>query len=369
MSSKHLTFAKKIMAMQFKKGDKVKFLNETGGGIVSRIVSGSLVYVATEDGFEIPTATKDIIRVNPETKAEKMFDQVFNVDLQNTVSPALEDDLKDKASFAKIKKGSEESQGYYIAFVPADQQWFVTGNIEIRLINHTDGDILYNLLLQNDDDEYFGFDYGSIEAESSRIIESIDRESLPGWANGMLQILVHDEEAAAFPLQSKFHIKAGKFSSEGSYQESGLINERAIIFKIADKKDIKYIPGPRKTVEIREEPVQLEAKEHKKETLIGKYAVGPHAAVVDLHIGELVDNIAGMNSHDMFLMQINHFLKTLESAMVNNFRKVTYIHGVGNGVLKNAIIEKLNDYEGVENKSASLAEYGQGAIDILIYTK
>ena len=91
--------------------------------------------------------------------------------------------------------------------------------------------------------------------------------------------------------------------------------------------------------------------------------------MVDLHIGELVDNIAGMNSHDMFLLQINHFLKTLESAMVNNFRKVTYIHGVGNGVLKNAIIEKLKDYEGLENKSASLADYGQGAIDVLIYTK
>ena len=103
--------------------------------------------------------------------------------------------------------------------------------------------------------------------------------------------------------------------------------------------------------------------------LIGRHATGPHAAVVDLHIGEIVDNIAGMSSHDMFLRQINHFVKTLESGLANNFRKITYIHGIGNGVLKNAIIEKLKDYEGLEDRSASLADYGQGAIDVLLYYK
>ena len=65
--------------MRFKVGDKVKFLNETGGGIVSRIVSGNLVYVATEDGFELPTSTGDIIILNPESKAEKMFSEDFDV--------------------------------------------------------------------------------------------------------------------------------------------------------------------------------------------------------------------------------------------------------------------------------------------------
>ena len=44
----------------------MKFLNETGGGVVSKIVSGSLVYVATTDGFELPTSTGDIIKMEAE---------------------------------------------------------------------------------------------------------------------------------------------------------------------------------------------------------------------------------------------------------------------------------------------------------------
>ena len=83
----------------------------------------------------------------------------------------------------------------------------------------------------------------------------------------------------------------------------------------------------------------------------------------------IVDNIAGLNSHDMLQLQLGYFIKTLDSALANNFRKVTFIHGIGNGVLKNGIIKKLEEYEGVENRSASLADYGQGAIDVLLHYK
>ena len=49
--------------MKFKIGDKVKFLNESGGGIVSEIVSPSMVKVAVEDGFDIPYMTHDLVLV------------------------------------------------------------------------------------------------------------------------------------------------------------------------------------------------------------------------------------------------------------------------------------------------------------------
>ncbi|RLD80331.1 MAG: hypothetical protein DRJ15_07330 [Bacteroidetes bacterium] len=353
--------------MKFKVGDKVKFLNETGGGVVSKIVSGSLVYVATTDGFELPTSTGDIIKMEAETKAEKMFSEDFDVDLSKTTGP--DQSAPSVNMLGRVKSGAEEAPGYFLAFVPSDQQWYITGDLEVRLINHTKNDIVYNLLLQDDEGQYFGFEYGSVEAGSSAEIEMIEREGLPGWTDGVIQILAHSEEHAYLPLQSAFHIKASKFSSEGSYQESGLINEKAIIYRLADLKSLKMVPGKHEVVKTEVEAVVVKAGEQQRETLIGKHAVGPHAAVVDLHIGEIVDNIAGLSSHDMFLLQINYFVKTLESAMANNFRKLTYIHGIGNGVLKNAVITKLKEYEGLQDKSASLAEFGHGAIDVLIHSK
>jgi hypothetical protein len=48
---------------------------------------------------------------------------------------------------------------------------------------------------------------------------------------------------------------------------------------------------------------------------------------------------------------------------------VTFIHGVGNGVLKNAIIEELKNYENTSNRMASIMKFGVGAIDVMIKEK
>lgn len=357
----------KIQEMKFKVGDKVKFLNETGGGVISRIVSGNLVYVATEDGFELPTPTGELILMEHESKAGRMFSETYDVDLSETRATGISEPAAQRKG--KVRPGAEETPGIYLAFVPDDQQWFITGDLEVRIINHTGNDILYNLLLADEEQEYFGFDYGSVEAGGSAVNEKIDRESLPGWTDGIVQLFIHSEETAYLPVSASFHIKAARFSNEGSYQDSGLLGEKAIIYKLTEFKAFKRIPGKTQAQKKDEEVVEVKASEHRKETLIGRHAVGPHTAVVDLHIGEIVDNIAGLSSHDMFLLQMRHFERTLESAMANNFVKVTYIHGVGNGVLKNAIIRKLKDYESLENKGASLAEYGQGALDVIIHYK
>ena len=114
--------------MKFKVGDKVKFLNEKGGGVVSKIISGSLVYVATEDGFELPTSTGDIISINPESKAELMFSEDFNVNMDDQVTIGSHGSGEEQLSSTKVKPGAEETPGVYLAFVPDDQQWFITGD-------------------------------------------------------------------------------------------------------------------------------------------------------------------------------------------------------------------------------------------------
>jgi dsDNA-specific endonuclease/ATPase MutS2 len=71
----------------------------------------------------------------------------------------------------------------------------------------------------------------------------------------------------------------------------------------------------------------------------------------------------------MFAIQVDYLRRTLENAIKNDYQKVTFIHGVGNGVLKNAIIEELKKYEHLEGKMASISKFGVGAIDILIKNK
>ena len=104
----------------------------------------------------------------------------------------------------------------------------------------------------------------------------------------------------------------------------------------------------------------------KKEAAIDRHQTHPGEAIVDLHIGELVDNILGMSSNDIFRVQISYFKKMLDSAIENDYSKVTFIHGVGNGVLKNAIIEELKNYDNTQNRMAEISRFGVGAIDVMI---
>ena len=71
----------------------------------------------------------------------------------------------------------------------------------------------------------------------------------------------------------------------------------------------------------------------------------------------------------MFKVQIDYFKRMLESAITAEYTKVTFIHGVGNGVLKNAVIEELKNYHNTENRMASIAKFGVGAIDVIITEK
>lgn len=61
--------------MKFQPGDKVRFLNTNGGGVVTKIISPSLVSVAIEDGFEIPTLISELIRVESKESASGFFNK------------------------------------------------------------------------------------------------------------------------------------------------------------------------------------------------------------------------------------------------------------------------------------------------------
>ena len=47
--------------MKFKLGDKVKFIDEVGGGVVTKILDSRLVNIKTDDGFEMPVVTSELM--------------------------------------------------------------------------------------------------------------------------------------------------------------------------------------------------------------------------------------------------------------------------------------------------------------------
>ncbi|NVO19968.1 MAG: DUF2027 domain-containing protein [Bacteroidetes bacterium] len=356
--------------MNFKPGDKVRFLNTTGGGTVTKNINSFMVSVAIEDGFEIPTLTSELVIIEPSGTSDKMFTRAHEqVAPPKPVEPIA--DEYDRTSRIRTKPGQHPvPSGIYLAYVPHDQQWMMTGNLDIFLINHTDMDILYSFFLKDAEGKFSGIDYGSIEKSSKLALESIVREDIEQWSGGVVQILFHSDEGekVLMPVSTTFRIKGTIFYKDGSYKECGLLdNQKAIMYTVCE---LNRIPS---TVEhlLNEkeglDSVPVSARQFVPESAIDRYRIAPREAEVDLHISALRDKYENLSPNEILTIQIGVFERMLENAMARNYTRVVFIHGVGNGTLKQALIDRLKDYGDIEFRNAPFAKYGNGAVEIVIH--
>ncbi len=371
----HLLYlCRKLYIMKFKVGDRVNFLNERGGGVVKKILSPSLVNVEIEDGFELPVMTSELVhdersRLEQAARAKTEYNASRREAPVEQSYEAEEEYDERKASIDKVGFRGSIAEGIYLAFVPHDQKWLVTGEIDILLINNTGWGLLFSFFLEDDEKGFSGIDYDMLEPKTRILLETIDREDLEKWTRGVVQCIFHAENSDELPLPANcdFKIKASRIYKEGNYRETPLVSEKAFLFNLMELSLHGKHQASDKVKKYREEEeVKQQAKEIRKEEPIDKHRVAEATAVVDLHIAELIDNILGLSSADMLKIQKDYFIKMLENAIKNGYQKVTFIHGVGNGVLKNEIVRIMKEYEGLDKQSASLAKFGVGAIDVII---
>jgi hypothetical protein len=373
--------------MKFQVGDKVKFLNEKGGGVVTKIITSTMVNVMVEEGFEIPTLTSELIKVDPKGKVESMFDEEFSVPgSQFAVRSSEQKNDEQGTGNRKPEAGNQEGEepdrqsslgnysfrakndpGIYIAFVPHDQKWLVTGIVEINLVNHTPYDILYSFFLENGK-QIIGKDYDVLFSGNKILIDAVDREKIMEWTRGVVQLIFYHEKPdhLFLPVSADFEITSTRFNNEGNYGYTQFFEEKSLLISLARLSSLKAVTSEGAGGLGKESATKLKSIETKTASLIEKHQTGPKVAVVDLHIEELEENPQLIDPSGILKIQMDYFIRSIESAVEENFHKVTFIHGVGNGILKNAIIAKLREYEKAEAHLASIAKFGVGAIDVFI---
>ena len=355
--------------MKFKKGDKVRFLNTKGGGTVIREINSFMVSVAIEDGFEIPTLISDLVLIESMGTSGNMFLEEDEIGTQQSREQSAEE--QDRISDLQIRSaGIMVPSGIYLAWCPRNQRQLLVGNMDIVLINNTANDILYSFFLKDTDAKFSGIDYGSVPPKSKIIIESIVREDMAMWSSGIVQILFYQEEIekVLIPVSTNFRIKGSVFYTEGSYKETSLLTgQKAIIYTICE---LNRVPGTAEQILNQKEslePLPASAERFRPETGIDKYRIATHEAEVDLHISSLRERYQDLSAHEILSIQLGHFERMLESAIALGYTHVVFIHGIGNGSLKHAIIDRLNQYNDIEFRNASFAKYGNGAIELVLH--
>ena len=140
-----------------KKGDKVRFLNENGGGIIAGFQGKNIVLVEDEDGFQIPTPATEVVVIedaNADAKAlsriEEKAREIETDELKKSVKQRLADNEDEELENwrdidVEVKPYEDPSIGFelpaqeriggnklsvYIAYVPIDENQLATTRFE-----------------------------------------------------------------------------------------------------------------------------------------------------------------------------------------------------------------------------------------------
>jgi hypothetical protein len=89
--------------------------------------------------------------------------------------------------------------------------------------------------------------------------------------------------------------------------------------------------------------------------------------VIDLHIHELIDDQSGLQDRTKLDIQLNHFERMMRIAGEQRVKRVIFIHGVGQGVLRHQIRSRLDSYyPDCTVRDGNPREYGAGATEVIL---
>ena len=356
--------------MKYKIGDKVKFLNDVGGGVIQKIISPTMVSVTNQDGFDIPIRVNEIIFAESNEPAEKVFNQDFEQTV-NQKQDAFETEEDNRS--VKLQRFSslhKNAFGIYLGYVPQDQVWLVKDAIDLYLVNYTDFEVLYNLAMEEEDGTFSGVDYGSVAAFSKIHIATIERDELEKWLKGYAQTLFFKDSDTQprLPLHAPFHVKYLRFLEKESYTTTNFQAERGVFVYIGKS----FQPATTQQELLKKDSQALEDSQVKiaqvvdKEAFITPYKTDRFIAEVDLHIESIVSDHSKLEKKEILEMQKKLFIRCLESAIVEKLQKIIFIHGVGGGSLKSEINLILKQYPNIHYFDASMQKYGCGATEVWI---
>jgi dsDNA-specific endonuclease/ATPase MutS2 len=88
---------------------------------------------------------------------------------------------------------------------------------------------------------------------------------------------------------------------------------------------------------------------------------------VDLHIHHLTKSSRGMSNYDMLNLQLDTARGQLEFAIRKRIPKIVFIHGVGEGVLRQELETLFGRYNNVKFYDADYKTYGLGATEVRVF--
>jgi len=327
---------------QYKPGDKVRFLNDVGGGIVKSVRKDGSLMVETEDGFDYPADPENLVLI--ERGAESLAQKQAG-------------DTDDLPEPHEMKVTDNRSSYHILLAFTRDEK---AHKIRLHLIN--DAPFYLNFAIYKYDNQAYSLiSQDVLEPDTKIELSGIDDRDLNELKKIAIQGMFtgNSLESLKPTIQGELKIKTVQLIKDESYKDSDYFTEKAIVHKLyssdkgaeADLSDV-----------LREKELQ-EVLDIEKATRSQKHPE-PVVWEEDLHINVLVDSVVGMSNHEILNYQMGYFHEVLNESIKERVDTVVFIHGIGNGTLKSTLRKSLEKDYKLYYEDASFKEYGFGATKV-----
>lgn len=307
-------------------GDRVRVLHGKEEGIVRKVSAGGRIEVEIEDGFVIPVLKSEVVLI---AEAEKSYFGEAHNPSQEVETP--------------LPISAPKDQGLYLAFVPINDQ-----SLSLYLINDSRQSYLSHA------SEVYGTNHRTLYAgalgpgEAKKIDDRLLKE-LDEWPAFLLRFIPIqaklDRAIPAFERQLK--MKPTQFFKHLS--KSPLIGKNAYLFGLENttkELDIRGLNAALNQLTPTPPPAKVLAP----------------ATSIDLHIEEIHPNPDGLSNSEKLRIQLEVFEKNLNQAIAAGMDQITFIHGIGNGILRKEIHKRLSQLGNISYfQDTQKDQWGYGA--------
>lgn len=345
-------------------GDKVRFLNSVGGGVVRAFDGKNKVLVEDENGFDFPVLIAECVVVGSDNALKE------NPLPQKETPLVQQPPVREPKKEIVIEETPEgERLNVFLAYLPIDPKAMVETGFEAYFINESNYYLFFNYMNRTNNSWSSRY-HGIVEPNTKIFLEEFEKSELNGLERVCIQLVAYKKEKP-FSLKNAYSVELRldtvKFYKLHCFMENDFFDEDALIFPVI-RNDVPEKQMLVSATEIQEAMLEKKQERPRISSQPARKKKDEAAVVeIDLHIDQLLDTTQGMSASDILNYQMETFHRILKENAEKKGRKIVFIHGKGEGVLRTAIEKELKTrYKSYQFQDASFQEYGFGATMVKI---
>lgn len=352
------------MAVKFKSGDKVRFLNDIGGGVVNKVNDNGIVVVQTSDGFEIPVSFKELIHAGSfsvEDKDQPQEEIPVKKEVPVSKGKEVEKPVREEQKQFPGNIAQDAPVNILLGFIPEQPGPVFSSELACYLINDSPYFAYYSLGT-SEGGNFYHLSSGIIESETKNLVTVFSQTALNKISAFHLQLiwLSKGRYFRKEPVDILIDMHPVNFSKDSYFRENAFFDEKAILFLVEGKDDwVNPMGDPEVSEKIKTEKANADSSQPQQAK---KREPASDTMEIDLHMDDQDLQKSQFSLSGILALQMSRFHSALDEAISKKCRKLVIIHGVGQGTLKMQIRKELQEkYPEFLFQDASFREYGFGA--------